>query len=72
MKLCNFSCIKDYEQKFRIYAILARVDRTPEYLNNYILKIQQPIGVRLWNEFSTYEYKNSPYIGANIEFLKIG
>ena len=59
-KLCNFSCIKYYEQIFRKYAILARVDRTHEYLNKYILKIQQPIGVRLWNEFSTSEYKNSP------------
>ena len=36
----------------------------------YILKIQGPVGLRLWNEFSTFEYKNSPYIGARIEFVK--
>ena len=36
MKLYNLSYIKKYEQKFRKYAILARVDRTPEYLNKYI------------------------------------
>ena len=72
MKLYNLSYIKEYELKFRKYAILARVDRTPEYLNKYILKIQGPIGLRLWNEFSNFEYKNSPYIGARIEFVKIG
>ena len=27
------------------------VIRTPEYLNKYILKIQGPVGLRLWNEF---------------------
>ena len=70
MKLCNLSYIKEYEQKFRKYAILVRVDRTPKYLNKYILKIQGPIGLRLWNKFSTFEYKNSPYIGARIEFVK--
>ena len=53
LKLCNFSCIKDYEKKFKIYAILARVDRTPEYLNKYILKIQGLVRLRLWNEFTT-------------------
>ena len=62
--------IREYEQKFRKYAILARVDKTPAYLNKYILKIQGPVGHRLWNEFSTSEYKNSPYIGARIEFVK--
>ena len=61
--------IKEYEQKFRKYAIL-RVNRTLEYLNKYILKIQGPVRLRLWNEFSTFEYKNSPYIGAIIEFVK--
>ena len=70
MKLCNLSYIREYEQKFRKYAILARVDRTLEYLNNYILKIQGSVGLRLWNEFLTFEYKNSPYIGARIEFVK--
>ena len=70
MKLCNLSYIKEYEQKFRKYAILAIFHRTLEYLNKYILKIQGPMGFRLWNEFSTFEYKNSPYIGATIEFLK--
>ena len=70
MKLCNISYIKEYEQKFRKYAILARVNRTLEYLNKYILKIQGPIGLRLWIEFSTSEYKNSPYIGDRIEFVK--
>ena len=62
--------IKEYLHKFRKYVILARVDKTPEYLNIYILKIQGPVGLRLWNEFSTFEYKNSPYIGAIIEFVK--
>ena len=62
--------IKEYLHKFRKYAILVRVDKTPEYLNKYILKIQGPVGLRLWNEFSTFEYKNSPYIGARIEFIK--
>ena len=70
LKLCNLSYIREYEQKFRKYAILARVDRTPEYLNKYILKIQGPVGLTLLNEFSTSEYKNSPYIGARIEFVK--
>ena len=70
LKLCNLSYIKEYEQKFRKYAILARVYKTPEYLNKYILKIQGLVGLRLWNEFSTSEYKNSPYIGARIEFVK--
>ena len=28
------------------------------------------MGFKLWNEFSTFEYKNSPYIGARIEFVK--
>ena len=70
MKLCNLSYIKEYEQKFRKYAILTRVDKTPEYLNNYILKIQGLVGLRLWNEISTSKYKNSPYIGARIEFIK--
>ena len=70
LKLCNLSYIREYEQKFRKYAILARVDKTPEYLNKYILKIQGPIGLWLCNEFTTFEYKNSPYIGARIEFVK--
>ena len=35
-----------------------------------MLKIQGPIGLRLWNEFSTSEYKSSPYIGAIREFVK--
>ena len=70
LKLCNLSYIKEYEQKFRKYAILAKIDRIPEYLNKYILKIQGPVGVRLWNEFSTSEYKNSPYIGSRVEFVK--
>ena len=39
LKLCNLSYIKEYEQKFRKYAILAKIDRIPEYLNKYILKI---------------------------------
>ena len=56
LKLCNLSYIREYEQKFRKYAILARIDRTPEYLNKYILKIQGLIGLRLWNEFSTFEF----------------
>ena len=34
LKLCNLLYIKEYKQKFREYTILARVDRTPEYLNN--------------------------------------
>ena len=37
-----------------------------KYIYIYILKIQGPVGLRLWNEFSTFEYKNSPYIGARI------
>ena len=49
---------------------LAIVDRTPEYLNKYILKIQGPVGLMQWNEISTSEYKNSPYRGARIEFVK--
>ena len=57
IKLCNLSYIKEYEQKFRKYAIFAKVDRIPEYLNKYILKIQGLVGVRLWNEFSTFEYR---------------
>ena len=56
LKLCNLSYIKEYEQKLKKYAILARVDRTLEYLNKYILKIQGSVGLRLWNEFSTSEY----------------
>ena len=67
---CNLSYIKEYEQKFRKYEILAKIDRVPEYLNKYILKIQGPVGVRLWNEFSTSEYKNSPYMGSRVEFVK--
>ena len=70
MKLCNLSYIKGYEQKFRKYSILARVGRTPKYLNKYILKIQGPGGLKLWNKFSTSKYKNSPYIGVRIEFVK--
>ena len=35
-----------------------------------MLKIQGPIGLRPWNEFSTSEYKNSLYICARMEFLK--
>ena len=70
MKLCSLSYIREYEQKFRKYAIIARVYRTPEYLNKYILKIQEPVGLRLWNEFTTSKYKNSLYIGARIEFVK--
>ena len=69
-KLCNLSYIKEYEQKFKKYAIIAKIDRIPEYLNKYIFKIQEPVGVRLWNEFSTSEYKNSPYIDSIIEFVK--
>ena len=34
LKLCNLSYIKEYEQKFRKYVILAKVDRIPEYLIN--------------------------------------
>ena len=60
LKLYNISYIKEYKQKFRKYEILARVDRTSEYLNKYILKIQGPVGLTLLNEFSTSEYKNSP------------
>ena len=70
LKLCNLSYIKEYEQKFRKYAVLAIVDRTPKYLNKYILKIQGPVGLMQWNEILTSEYKNSPYIGARIEFVK--
>ena len=29
LKLCNFSYIKEYEHKFRKYAILAKIDRIP-------------------------------------------
>ena len=29
LKLCNLSYIKEYEQKFRKYAIFAKVDRIP-------------------------------------------
>ena len=29
LKLCNLSYIKKYEQKFRKYAILAKIDRIP-------------------------------------------
>ena len=47
LKLCNLSYIKEYEQKFRKYAILTKLDTIPEYLNQYILKIQGPVGVRL-------------------------
>ena len=70
INLCNLLYIKEYEQKFRKYASLAKIDRIPEYLNKYILKIQGPVRVRLWNEFSTSEYKNSPYIGSRVEFVK--
>ena len=70
LKLCYLSYIKEYEQKFRKYTILAKIDRMPEYLNKYILKIKGLVGVRLWNEFSTSEYKNSPYIGSRVEFVK--
>ena len=70
LKLCYLSYIKEYEQKIMKYAILAKIDRIPEYLNKYILKIQGLVGVRLWNEFSTSEYKNSPYIGRRVEFVK--
>ena len=45
LKLCDLSYIKEYEQKFRKNAILAKIDRIPEYLNKYILKIQGPIGL---------------------------
>ena len=38
LKLCNLSYIKEYEEKFRKYAIIAKIDRIPEYLNKYILK----------------------------------
>ena len=65
--MCYLSYIKEYERK---YAILDKIDRIPEYLNKYILKIQGPVGVRLWNEFLTSEYKNSPYIGSRVEFVK--
>ena len=51
LKLRNLSYIKEYERKFMKYAILAKIDSIPEYLNKYILKIQGPVGVRLWNEF---------------------
>ena len=70
LKLRNLSYIKEYEQKFRKYAILAKIDRIPEYLNKYILKIQGLICVQLWNEFSTSEYKNSPYISSRVKFIK--
>ena len=36
LKLCNLSYIKEYVEKFRKYAILAKIDRIPEYLNKYI------------------------------------
>ena len=36
LKLCNLLYIKEYLHKFRKYSILARVDKTPEYLNIYI------------------------------------
>ena len=37
LKLCNLSYIKEYEKKFRKYAILSRVDRTPNmYIYIYI------------------------------------
>ena len=67
LKLCNISYIKENEQKFRKYAILAKIDRVPKYLNKYILKIEGLVGVRLWNEFSTSEYYNSPHIGSRVE-----
>ena len=70
LKLCNILYIKEYENKFRKYAILAKVDRIPKYLNKYILKIQGHVGIRLWNEFSTFEYRNSPYIGSRVEFVR--
>ena len=71
LKLCNLSYIKEYKQKSHKYAILAKIDKIPEYLNKYILKIQGLVGVRLWNEFSASEYKNSSYIGSRVEFVKI-
>ena len=70
LKLCNLSYIKEYEQKFRKYVVLVKIDRILEYLNKYILKIQGPVGVKLWNEFSTSKYKNYPYIGSRVEFVK--
>ena len=39
-------------------------------MNKYIFKIQGPVGVILWNEFSTSEYKNSPYISSRVEFVR--
>ena len=47
LKLCNLLYIKEYEQKFRKYAILTNINRIPEYFNKYILKIQGPVLVRL-------------------------
>ena len=47
VKLCNLSYIKEYEQKFKKYVIIAKIDRIPEYLNKYIFKIQELVGVRL-------------------------
>ena len=47
LKLCNLSYIKKIAQKRRKYAILVKVDRTPKYLNKYILKIQGPMGIIL-------------------------
>ena len=70
LKLCNLSYIKKIAQKRRKYAILVKVDRTPKYLNKYILKIQGPMGIILWNEFLTSKYKNSPYIIIRTEFVK--
>ena len=39
LKLCSLLYIKENEQKFMKCVILARVDRTLEYLNKYTLKI---------------------------------
>ena len=50
LKLCNLSYIKENEQKCRKMQFLLKLMEYPEYLNKYILKIQGPIGVRLWNE----------------------
>lgn len=42
---------------------------TFEYLNKYILKIQGPIKLRLWDEFSTSKLKYPHYIGFRIELV---
>lgn len=43
-----------------MYAILAKVDRTPEYLNKHILKMQGLVGLKLWDEFLKTENVNTP------------